>query len=174
MKWWMRKSNLDVRRKAGLPHKMEQVIQFKRLCWLGHVERMKETSLPKILLHGEIEYGKRPQRKPKKRWKDCVLNDLCDFGIEEKGLNDKVWAEKCKDRREWRWMLQEGLEEKTRIVQEKEMIELNTRQIRSTGICTGREMPDVTFVCPLCHKPFTTSRGMKQHIRQIHSNTVMR
>ena len=102
VKWWMRKSNLDVRRKAGLPHKMEQVIQFKRLCWLGHVERMKDTSLPKILLHGEIEYGKRPQHKPKKRWKDCVLNDLCDFGIEEKGLNDKVWAEKCKDRREWR------------------------------------------------------------------------
>ena len=26
VKWWMRKSNLDVRRKAGLPHKMEQVI----------------------------------------------------------------------------------------------------------------------------------------------------
>ena len=54
------------------------------------------------------------------------------------------------------------------------MIELNMRQIRSTGICTGREMPDVTFTCLLCHKPFTTSRGMKQHIRQIHSDTVMR
>ena len=34
VKWWMRKSNLDVRRKAGLPHKMEQVIQFKSvLAW---------------------------------------------------------------------------------------------------------------------------------------------
>ena len=52
------------------------LISMARLRWLGHIYRMEDNRLPKQILFGEIASAKRPQHKPKLRWRDCVSKDL--------------------------------------------------------------------------------------------------
>ena len=56
------------------------IIMNRRLRWLGHVGRMSDDRLPKIVLFGELK-NKRPGDGPKKRWRDLVSGDLHQFGM---------------------------------------------------------------------------------------------
>ena len=49
---------------------IEKKIILNQMRWLGHVVRIEEDRLPKQLFYGELIIGKRPQHKPKKRFKD--------------------------------------------------------------------------------------------------------
>ena len=40
--------------------------------------RMPDDRLPKKVLFSQLSHGKRPQHKPKVRWRDCITNDLKD------------------------------------------------------------------------------------------------
>ena len=60
------------------------LISIARLRWLGHVYRMEDNRLPKQIFFGEISSAKRPQHKPKLRWRDCVSKDLSSFGLSNK------------------------------------------------------------------------------------------
>ena len=44
---------------------------------------MADVRIPKQILFGELTMRKRPQKKPKKRWKDCVREDMKQFGVDE-------------------------------------------------------------------------------------------
>ena len=55
---------------------IEAYIHRHRLRWVGHVIRLDDDRIPKQLLYGELSVGSRPQRKPKKRFKDCVKDSL--------------------------------------------------------------------------------------------------
>ena len=59
------------------------LLSANRLKWLGHLSRMADVRIPKQILFGELAVGKRPQKKPKKRWKDCVREDMKQFGVDE-------------------------------------------------------------------------------------------
>ena len=55
---------------------VEATLIHNQMHWGGHVVRMDDDRLPKELFYGEMKVGKRPQHKPKKRYKDCVKNNL--------------------------------------------------------------------------------------------------
>ena len=59
---------------------IESLIMKNQLRWAGHVVRMEDERIPKQLF-GELMTGKRPQHKPKKRFKDCIKNNLKPFKI---------------------------------------------------------------------------------------------
>ena len=67
-------------------------IQERRLQWYGHVRRREEDYVGKRVMGMEVE-GVRGRGRPKRRWMDCVREDM-----ERKGLTE----EDALDRGEWR------------------------------------------------------------------------
>ena len=74
-----------------------RVIKSKRMKWAGHVACMGEWRGVYRVLVGKPE-GKRPLRRPRRRWKDNIKMDLQELGcgavdwIELAQGRDRCWA----------------------------------------------------------------------------------
>ena len=56
------------------------MIKSRRLRWVGHVARMEEGRSAFKILTGKPT-GKRPLRRPRRRWEDDIRMDLEEIGI---------------------------------------------------------------------------------------------
>jgi len=73
-----------------------RVVKSRRMRWAGHVARMgEERGVHRVLL-GKPE-GKRPLRRPRRKWEDNIKKDLQEVGG---GFED--WMELAQDRERWR------------------------------------------------------------------------
>ena len=57
------------------------LMKLTQLKWTGHVTRMPDERLPKKVLYGELQEGKRSQGGQTKRYKDTLKASLKDFNI---------------------------------------------------------------------------------------------
>ena len=57
------------------------LLKLAQLRWAGNVTRMTEERLPKKILYGEQEMGKRSHGGQKKRYKDTLKASLKAFNI---------------------------------------------------------------------------------------------
>ena len=83
--------------------KGENIVRFikcQRIRWLGHMERMLNTAIPKKMFYGKL-YGTGRRGRPKMRWLDDVSTDLRKMGINE--LRDRA-----RDREAWRRIVKEA------------------------------------------------------------------
>ena len=72
------------------------MLQQRRLRWLGQVQRMENSRLPKQLLVSKTEVSKRLQKRHKQRWHD-VMN------ANSKSLDMvSTWRTKALARNDWR------------------------------------------------------------------------
>ncbi|XP_069776220.1 uncharacterized protein [Narcine bancroftii] len=91
---------------------IESMLLKTQLCWVGHVSRMEDYCLPKIVLYGELSTGHRDRGAPKKRHKDCLKKSLgaCH--------NDhRQWADIASNGASWRltvWRAATSFEEDRR------------------------------------------------------------
>jgi hypothetical protein len=69
-----------------------RIIKARRMRWAGHVARIEDN----MLLVGKPE-GRRPLRKPRRRWVDNVRMDLVEIGL---GVVD--WIGPVQDKDRWR------------------------------------------------------------------------
>jgi hypothetical protein len=69
-------------------------IKGQRISWLGHLERMEENRMPKMIFSPKME-GPRRRGRLKKRWKKEVERDLHVLGV-------RRWRELATDRKKWR------------------------------------------------------------------------
>ena len=70
-------------------------IKYKRLSWLGHVERMTNERVAKTIYKWK-PYATRPKGRPRVRWEDDVRNDLRKMGVtnwKQRALERKKWKE---------------------------------------------------------------------------------
>ena len=73
-----------------------RVIKSRRMRWAGHVAHMGEERGVYRVLVGKSE-GKRPLRKPRRRWVDNIKMD-----IQEVGCGYVDWIGLAQDRDRWR------------------------------------------------------------------------
>ena len=74
---------------------MPAIFLHRRLQWLGHVARMPDDRIPKVLLFSLLPQH-RPPGGPRKCWWDCVAADLKAVGA------PAVWYPLGQSREDWR------------------------------------------------------------------------
>ena len=72
-----------------------RVVKSRRMRWEGHVARMREREVHRILVGKPV--GKRPLGRPRRRWEDNIKMDLQEVG---RGCED--WMQLAQDRVKWR------------------------------------------------------------------------
>ena len=83
--------------------KGENIVGFikgQRIRWLGHIERMQDTAIPKKMLCGKL-YATRRRGRPSMRWLVDVSMDLRKMGINE-------WSDRTRNRETWRHIVAEA------------------------------------------------------------------
>ena len=71
---WKRLHNEELHSLCRLPN-IVRVIKYKRLRWAGHVARMEDGRNDFKILTG-IPTGKRPLRRPRRRWEENIIMSL--------------------------------------------------------------------------------------------------
>jgi hypothetical protein len=92
---WRKLHNEELRDLYSAPS-IIRIIKSRRMRWTGHVARMGEKRNVCRLLVGKPE-GKRPLRRPRRRWVDNIRMDLGEVG-----WDDVDWIGLAKDRNRWR------------------------------------------------------------------------
>ena len=75
------------------------IVRYRRLRWLGHVARMDNDRLPKIMMFSTLE-GAGRRGRPVKCWNDYVRKDLDNLGL------SLTWWRRCQDRPSWKAVIE--------------------------------------------------------------------
>jgi hypothetical protein len=92
---WRRLHNEELNDLYSSPN-IIRVIKSRRMRWVGHVACMGDGIGAFRILVG-IPEGRRPLRKPRRRWEDNIKMDL-----QEVGWNGVAWFGMAPDRERWR------------------------------------------------------------------------
>ena len=80
IKWQDRIPDTEILKRAGM-QSVHTLLKLAQLRWTGHVTRMPDERLPKKILYGELQVGKRSHGGQKKRYKDTLIASLKDINI---------------------------------------------------------------------------------------------
>ena len=94
-KWQDRIPDTEVLKSAGMQY-VHTLLILTQLRWTCHVNWMPNERLPKKILYGELQVGKRSHGGQKKRYKDTLKASLKDFNIPTES-----WEQIAQDRAEW-------------------------------------------------------------------------
>ena len=81
IKWQTYTPDTTMLESAECPN-IEYFTLLNQLRWAAHLVNMENTRIPKQLFYGELVNGKRPQHKPKKRYKDCLKYNFKELDID--------------------------------------------------------------------------------------------
>ena len=109
-----------------------RVIKAQRIQWLGRVERVDETAMPRRVLKGKLCTARRIER-PRIRWLEDVITDLRRMGISGQ-------MEKARNRDQWRRIVVEAKAHLGLLCQEEE--EEEEEDLKAfTSLLTYEEAP---------------------------------
>ena len=145
-------SNQEILEKSLCPSVESQFMKI-RLRWVGYVARMEDNRMPKQILYGELEEGRRGRGRPKLRYKVLVKKDISLAGIPVDG-----WEQLASRREEWRRRINEGVERFE-----------NERANRVKEARLRRKNPELAapceFCCGICQRPCASAAGLAAHNR---------
>jgi hypothetical protein len=90
---WKLKTNEEME-KAINNENTVRYIKYRRLSWLGHVQRMTKERVAKTIYKWK-PYAARPKGRPRVRWEDDVRNDLRKMGVTN-------WKQRMQERKQWK------------------------------------------------------------------------
>ncbi|XP_078593825.1 uncharacterized protein LOC144871797 [Branchiostoma floridae x Branchiostoma japonicum] len=154
IKWQDRVSNLQVLKKCGLPS-IECLIVKCQLRWTGHVVRMEDSRIPKMLLYGQLKQGHRNQGRPFKRYRDTLKANLKSCNI-----NTNSWEETAHDRTDWKRQCKSGImafeSKRAAAIHEKK----ERRKQGSVPVSSS------SFICSTCGRSCASRIGLHSHMRR--------
>lgn len=65
-------------------------VQERRLQWYRHVMRREEEYVGRRVMNMEVD-GTRGRGRPKRRWLDCIRDDLREKGLTGEVVADTAW-----------------------------------------------------------------------------------
>ena len=101
--WKDKITNAEVLKRAKMPS-VEAILTGVQLRWAGHVVRMDNSRLPKVIFYGELKQGTRPIGRPKLRYRDVIKRHLITTGLDVDN-----WEAAANDRIKWRTEIKRGM-----------------------------------------------------------------
>src|SRR5579871_4304654 len=154
IKWQDKIPNTTVLDRAGIPS-IDTLLRESQIRWAGHVARMPDHRLPKIIFYGEIQNGRRSQGGQKKRFKDTLKTSLKSFGIDH-----DTWENTAQDRTTWRSFIRKGAtlyETSQRVAAQQRRMDRKTREAQTPV--------EADIPCPQCSRTFRARIGLTSHLR---------
>ena len=148
-------TNVEVLEQADIPS-IEAMLLKSQLRWAGHVSRMEDHRLPKIVLYGELSTGHRERGAPKKRYKDGLKKSLATCNIDHRG-----WSDMAKDRGAWRQTIHQAAKQ---FEVDRRVAAKDKRQRRKDRAASN-PAPDNTLSCRLCSRTCLSYIGLVSHER---------
>jgi hypothetical protein len=157
---WDNMRNTQLRAQAGI-ERIDVMILQRRLRWLSHTERMKESRLPKYLLVCRPARGKRSVGGQKRRWNEVVKDDLkkCDL------LAD--WRDVASQREAWKGVVKIAA---NKLNQQLELSEKEKKDQLKKRREAGVQSASYAMSCdePGCSFTSISNAGLTNHKRQKH------
>ena len=157
VKWQDRIPDAEVLKRAGMRN-VYTVLKLAQLRWTGHVTRMSDERLPKKILFGELEVGKRSHSGQQKPYKDTLKAFLKDFNIPTES-----WEQIAQDRTMWRGLIKRGAGEyEAKRISEAEQ---KRAQRKAIAKASPTELSSSGLSCPICNRQFRAQIGLISHLR---------
>ena len=158
--WKDRVPDTEVLQRANMSS-IYTLLKKSQLRWAGHVCRMKNNRIPKMLFFGELTTGKRDQGGPKKRFKDSLKASLKDFGVQPDG-----WETAATNRTLWKSTLTRGASSyEARRIREAE---LKRQERKRRAAAPPPAATDSALTCQHCARTFRARIGLISHLRHAH------
>ena len=157
IKWQDRIPDTEVLKRAGM-QSIHTLLKLAQLRWTGHVTRMPDERLPKKILYGQLQVGKRFHGGQKKRYKDTPKASLKDFNIPTES-----WEQIAQDRTKWRGLIKRGAGEyEAKRISEAEQKRVQ-RKARAKASPTELSSSDLS--CSICNRQCRAKIGLISHLR---------
>ena len=127
-----------------------------QLRWAGHVSRMEDHRLPKIVMFGELSSGHRERGAPKKRFKDSLKKSLTACNIDH-----RQWSDLAADRVVWRHTIHQAAAQ----FEVDRKNSLKDKRQRRKARAASTTTPNISFPCSHCSRPCLSRIGLVSHER---------
>ena len=119
---------------------------------------MPDECLPKKILYGELQVGKRSHGGQKKRYKDTFKASLKDFSIPTES-----WEQIAQDRKKWRGLIRRGASEyEAKGIRGAEQ---KRAQQKARANASPTELFSSDLSCSICNRQFRAKIGLISHLR---------
>lgn len=154
IKWTDKRTNNSVYQETKIPS-LESLVVKNRLRWAGHLVRMDNNRLPKQILYGELQDGKRSQGGQRKRYKDCLKDSMKRCHI-----RTETWEWNATRRTRWRSMIHKGVQifEDERLRHREEL-----RAGRKARLNSANTQMNDDFRCQDCDRACSSWIGLRSH-----------
>ena len=153
--WQDKVTNEEVLKRTGL-QSIPTILGVRRLRWLGHIDRMENSRIPKQVLYGELKTGERSQGGPALRFKDLCRKTLSAFGI-----NAQEWRNTAADRSKWRSEVKRGARK----------AESDRAKSKQNKKLAALSQPKIEWPCKYCNKICRSQIGRFNHEKRCCSTT---
>ena len=125
-----------------------------QLRWTGHVIRMEDTRLPKIMLYGQLTHSSRGEGRPLLRYKDKLKANLASVGVKSD------WEDLATQRTEWRALCNQHI---TDFEERRNKKMIADRTFRKNP---PKPSESSLFVCDICNRVCKSKAGLVSHKRR--------